>query len=178
MDKVQLRKELLRQRSGLSEELKLSISTKVSGNLKVYIEASNANKIGSYSPIQGEIDIEEIENKIPRVRFYFPKVVDPYSKILGWGVRPLKPGFKNISEPTEASLDQDLDMLLVPCIGFNDDGYRLGYGGGYYDRYLNSLKIKPHIVGVSYAHSRAIFVTEIHDHKLDAVITESGIIFF
>jgi 5-formyltetrahydrofolate cyclo-ligase len=178
MDKVQLRKDLLKQRDGLSEELRLFISTKVTEHLRTYIEASKVNKIGSYSPIQGEIDIEEIENRMPRVRFYFPKVVDPYSKLLGWGVRPLKPGFKNINEPTEASVNQDLDMLLAPCIGFNDDGYRLGYGGGFYDRYLNSLQVKPHIVGISYALSRVRFSPEVHDHKLDAVITESGINFF
>jgi len=64
MDKVQLRKDLLKQRDGLSEELRLFISTKVTEHLRTYIEASKVNKIGSYSPIQGEIDIEEIENRI------------------------------------------------------------------------------------------------------------------
>jgi 5-formyltetrahydrofolate cyclo-ligase len=104
--------------------------------------------------------------------------MDLKSRILVWGERPLKPGFKGILEPVEIKEDVTLDMVLVPCIGFNDQGYRLGYGGGFYDSYLNRLESRPHIVGIAYNFSRSTFMAESHDHRLDAVVTELGISIF
>jgi 5-formyltetrahydrofolate cyclo-ligase len=70
------------------------------------------------------------------------------------------------------------DVLLVPCLGFTDSGFRLGYGGGYYDRYLAA---HPHVtaIGVGWQVGRmadAAFVPEPHDLPLMAVVTEVGVV--
>lgn len=178
MDKDQLRKDLIDQRLSLPEEVVSFSGTRVVRYLLDYIESSNFTTIGSYSPIQREINIEPIELKLPKANFYLPKVMDLKSRLLVWGERPLEPGFKGILEPIEIKKDVTLDMVLVPCVGFNNQGYRLGYGGGFYDSYLNRLESRPHIVGIAYNFSRSTFKAESHDHRLDAVVTESGITIF
>lgn len=65
------------------------------------------------------------------------------------------------------------DALLIPCVGFNADRIRLGYGGGYYDRTLANDP-KPLAIGVAYMLSLAQFPGETHDIPLDAIFTECG----
>ena len=69
------------------------------------------------------------------------------------------------------------DVLLVPCLGFSERGWRLGYGGGYFDRYLAA---HPHVtaIGVCWDAGRledAAIAPQPHDQRLMAVITESNI---
>ncbi len=70
------------------------------------------------------------------------------------------------------------DVVLVPCVGFTRDGYRLGYGGGYFDRWLAA---HPHVtaIGVAWANAEvepAVFAAEPHDRPLTLVLTERGIV--
>ena len=82
---------------------------------------------------------------------------------------------------SEPHVDREIavpDVVLVPLLAFDADGYRLGYGGGFYDRTLETLRAKHKIraIGVSYAGQEIESVPhEIHDHRLDAVLTENGI---
>jgi 5,10-methenyltetrahydrofolate synthetase len=61
--------------------------------------------------------------------------------------------------------------LLVPCLGFSEQGYRLGYGGGFYDRTLAPAP-RPATLGIAYACQQVAFAADEHDLPLDAVITE------
>ncbi len=67
------------------------------------------------------------------------------------------------------------DVVLVPCVGFTREGYRLGYGGGYYDRWLAA---HPGVtsVGLAWSQSEAAFAIEPHDQALTLVLTEHGVI--
>jgi 5-formyltetrahydrofolate cyclo-ligase len=66
-------------------------------------------------------------------------------------------------------------LLLVPCVGYTDGGYRLGYGGGFYDRTLASLQPKPFTVGLGYANGYSPKLEpEPHDVPLDAILTDEG----
>ena len=68
------------------------------------------------------------------------------------------------------------DVLLVPCVGFTDAGHRLGYGGGYYDRWL-AAHPGATAIGVAWSFSRidfASFAVEPHDVPLTLVVTEQG----
>ena len=70
------------------------------------------------------------------------------------------------------------DVLIVPCVGFNAQGYRLGYGGGYFDRYLAA---HPHVTALGVAWDEAQlteadgFVPQAHDRPLMAVVTPSRV---
>jgi 5-formyltetrahydrofolate cyclo-ligase len=69
------------------------------------------------------------------------------------------------------------DVLVVPCVGFTDAGHRLGYGGGYYDRWLATHRDAT-AVGVAWAFSRielATFAPQPHDVALTLVVTEDAV---
>lgn len=68
------------------------------------------------------------------------------------------------------------DTLLIPCVGYDGQRYRLGYGGGYYDRTLARTVPWPLCVGVAFAGTRIESVEpRPHDMQLDVVISDSGI---
>ncbi len=177
MSKKLIRKELLHTRLNLLPEFTNSTRIIVVKNLTNLCK-SGIDKIGSYSPIYNEIDIGALESELSHINYYFPKVFDETNRSLHWGPRPLVSGFRGILEPIKCSGYESLDLLIVPCIGFSDYGYRLGYGGGFYDSYLKHEKKKPITVGVAYEFSRTEFEPEAHDHKLDVLITELGTTFF
>jgi 5-formyltetrahydrofolate cyclo-ligase len=69
------------------------------------------------------------------------------------------------------------DVVLVPCVGFTSSGFRLGYGGGYFDRWLAA---HPHVtaVGVAWSGARldeAVLAPQAHDLPLALVVTEQGV---
>ncbi|WP_207003409.1 5-formyltetrahydrofolate cyclo-ligase [Trinickia mobilis] len=89
---------------------------------------------------------------------------------------PMKIGHHRIPEPESARVLAP-DLLLVPCVAFDDDGYRLGYGGGYYDRTLAAWPggKRPVTVGVAFEACRtSALPRETHDVPLDAIITDTG----
>ncbi|HVJ76879.1 MAG TPA: 5-formyltetrahydrofolate cyclo-ligase [Hyphomicrobium sp.] len=82
-----------------------------------------------------------------------------------------------IAEPLEDKPSVDPDVVLVPLLAFDARGYRLGYGGGFYDRTLQRLrKLKPVVaVGLAYDELRVDAVpVESYDERLDWVLTPSG----
>jgi 5-formyltetrahydrofolate cyclo-ligase len=67
------------------------------------------------------------------------------------------------------------DLILLPLNGFDGAGYRLGYGGGYFDRTLAALSPRPLAVGVGFEINRIDSIRpEAHDQRLDWIVTESG----
>jgi len=67
------------------------------------------------------------------------------------------------------------DVILLPVVGFDAQGYRLGYGGGYFDRTLAQLNPRPLVIGTAYEISRLASVQpQPHDIPMDWVITEAG----
>lgn len=97
---------------------------------------------------------------------------------------PLEEGAYKIPQPVvnEATHWVGPDIVLVPFLAFDRQGYRLGYGGGYYDATLQALRKERDIlaVGVGYACQACLFKlpVEEHDEKLDWVITPQGAHYF
>ncbi len=68
-------------------------------------------------------------------------------------------------------------LLFVPCVGYAPGGYRLGYGGGFYDRTLATLQPKPFTVGLAYSNALVTGLQpEAHDVPLDAILTDTGVV--
>lgn len=84
-------------------------------------------------------------------------------------------GHWNIPVPPPDAPELTPDILLAPLVGWDDAGYRLGYGGGYFDRTLAGLVPYPLVIGVGYAASRlpTIF-PQPHDIPMDVIVTEAG----
>ena len=67
------------------------------------------------------------------------------------------------------------DLILLPLNGFDAAGYRLGYGGGYFDRTLAALLPRPLAIGVGFEINRLDSIRpESHDQRLDWIVTEAG----
>ena len=68
------------------------------------------------------------------------------------------------------------DLLLIPLLGFDEAGYRLGYGGGYYDRTLAMANPKPRTVGVGLEIGRLTTIyPQPYDVPMDCIVTEAGV---
>ena len=68
-------------------------------------------------------------------------------------------------------------LLFVPCVGYGPGGFRLGYGGGFYDRTLATLQPRPFTVGLGYTHGwLPDFEPEPHDLPLDALLNDNGVV--
>lgn len=87
---------------------------------------------------------------------------------------PLAADRYGIPTPTRGEFVQP-DMLLLPLNGFDGDGYRLGYGGGYFDRTLAAMFPRPLAVGVGFEINRLPTIRpEHHDQRLDWLVSEAG----
>ena len=68
-------------------------------------------------------------------------------------------------------------LLFVPCVGYGPGGYRLGYGGGFYDRTLATLQPRPVTVGLGFTHGwLPDMEPEAHDIPLDALLNDNGVV--
>ncbi len=67
-------------------------------------------------------------------------------------------------------------VILAPLVGWDGSGYRLGYGGGHFDRTLAALSPRPYVIGVGLQQARlATIYPQPHDVRLDAIVTEAGV---
>jgi 5-formyltetrahydrofolate cyclo-ligase len=93
----------------------------------------------------------------------------------------LLPGAFGTSEPAANASDVEPDVLLVPLLAVDADGYRLGYGGGYYDRTLQVLRSRRRVIaiGVGFEAQRVDRVPRgAHDHRLDWLLTDRRLLAF
>lgn len=112
----------------------------------------NYNHIGIYYPIGKEINIMDIVNKYPDKNFYLPVTKDDLCfKSYKVNDELIKGPF-NTYEPCGVEVNRGLiDCFIIPCVGISASNQRIGYGKGYYDRYLDGYKgLK---IGVCYQES-------------------------
>lgn len=128
-----------------------------------FLKASSC--IGYFYPVRQEADIFSLRD--PGWTFVLPRVLDK-TKMAFYDSTILKPGGFGIPEPVS---DEEIvpDVLVIPLLVFCD-GYRIGYGGGYYDRYLEKhpecLRI-----GIAFDEQEGQFEPESWDQRLDWIIT-------
>ena len=180
MSKVKLRKKLINLRKANFNEQGISF-IQFKSILKKLNFKKNIN-IGGYYPINSEIcclDVLEIlENKNFKISLPITKKnhdMDFYE----WSFQDsLKVSHQGIPEPnTKKKVIPD--VLIVPLVGFDRHKFRLGYGGGFYDRYISKvIKIKKMItVGFAFSFQETLKIpTNEFDQKLDFILTNKGII--
>lgn len=128
---------------------------------------NNFKKVGIYYPIGNEIDIMPLVNYYKNIEFYLPKTEDEISFIKYDGL--LVDGPFKTKEPVGEIINRDLiECFIIPCVAISKDLKRLGYGKGYYDRYLNDYKgLK---IGICYKNSSYLDIEmDSFDVKLDKI---------
>ena len=178
-----IRIELRSKRSALPGREKESVRTRVCDLILESFPELRDACIGFYWPFQGEIDLRQLVRGFLALgaEAAMPVVVERQQPMEFWSWRPqmkLVRGIWNIPIPSERNLVQPT-VLLVPLLGFDAAGYRLGQGGGYYDRTLATLPQKPLTIGIGYELGRLESIyPQPHDRPMDAIITESGVAHF
>ncbi|HMA15358.1 MAG TPA: 5-formyltetrahydrofolate cyclo-ligase [Kiloniellaceae bacterium] len=175
------RGELLAARLAIPRGEKLFRRPIIGGLISAHFPELRHACIGFYWPFKGEIDLRHLVRDFiaQGAEAALPVVVEKGQPLEFWAWRPrmkLGRGIWNIPIPAERELVRPT-ALLVPVVGFDAAGYRLGYGGGYYDRTLALLEPRPLTIGVGYAAARLDTIhPQPHDIPLDAIVTEAGVI--
>ncbi len=187
MTKKELRKSIIKRRDQLSsEEIKAkssSIAAKLY-NLPAYREAGTlmffitfGSEVNTRPMVEDTIKRGKVAlapKPVPKTREMIP------SKIIDWD-NDLVPGAYDIPEPKEEALrpfnPESIDLLIVPGVAFDQKGNRLGYGGGYYDRFFSLLGSHTPLVALVFDLQIVPGVpVDEWDRPVDVIITEKRVI--
>ena len=175
MNKSEIRKKILKKRKNYDSN-NLGIDFK--NILKILNKIKSIKKVvGGYYPYNHEIDIMEIFNKFEKLNYEIslPKIkknseMDFYS----WSTKdPLYINKYGIPEPITDKVTYP-NILLVPLVAFDKHFNRIGYGGGFYDRYIRKIKKNKDIItiGLAYSFQKVKKIqTNKYDIKLDFIVT-------
>ena len=175
IQKTALRKHLLEKRDATSAELRGISSMKIHQNLKQITSFTNSQNIACYFPIGSEIDTRDIMLDILQQdkNLLLPKIVNDNLKFyIVTNLEKLEKGSFEIMEPKDScKMAEKINCVLIPTVGVSKTGIRLGYGKGYYDRFLSSTDA----VKISLTYSKQIvksIPSDLHDIKIDWIVTE------
>ncbi len=175
-----LRRSLLALRCSLDDEKRREWDQKISRYLEVHLEKRAITTLGAYFSTRNEPDLMALYDTLFRkgITLFLPVVVEkaaPLQFVKWTPGDPLAKDSYGILTPETRDFVPLPQALLVPCLGFTPDRFRLGYGGGYFDRTLEETP-RPHTIGIAYSCLKSDFPIQAYDIALDCIITENGTI--
>jgi 5-formyltetrahydrofolate cyclo-ligase len=178
--KILLREALLHARRELAPADRTAAAGAIENAVIGWWERQRPASLGVYWPIRGEPDLRPLYAALQArgVQLALPVVDDDSERplrFLAWtpGEALLEDRFGAAAPARQNALLPA--ALLIPCVGFNAQRVRLGYGGGFYDRMLAQTP-RPLTLGVAYDCAEVRFDGEAHDIALDAIVTESRLL--
>ena len=174
-----MRKALLAARRALPDATRAGWDAAIAQRLLDWCAHENVKELGVYWPLHGEPDLHGAYAQLAArgVQLCLPVVLEKHAPLAfsDWtpGVAMVKDGM-GVAVPAQLRLRPAPATLLVPCLGFSVERYRLGYGGGYYDRTLAQTP-RPRTVGIAYACLEASFPNGEYDIALDHIMTEGDL---
>lgn len=172
--KKELRSHMITMRKNMSQDDFYNKSADICKKISGHGKFQNANIIYCYDNINNEVSLYQLQKEIlrsgkilglPRIdkgimNFY---VINDFDD--------LTPGYMGIFEPKDYCKNAPApDLVLVPGVAFTNEGFRLGYGGGYYDRFLSETDA--YSIGIAYDFQIVDSLpVEEHDMRLNEIIT-------
>ena len=178
-EKESLRNRLLEQRDNTSFDLMKISSGKIQKKIKKIFAFKNAQKIGVYYPIGSEVFTQDIIQELisQGKDVFLPKVIGEkmeFRKIVDFS--SLEQGNFDIMEPKDdCPVENNLDVILVPTVGISPIGVRLGYGYGFYDKFLAENKTTTIALTYEKQIIKNIPKSE-HDIAINWIVTEDQIL--
>jgi len=176
-NKAELRKIMLAARRALAPETRAQWDREIGAKVVQWWRESGVGSVGVYWPLRDEPNLHTCYAELAElgVHLLLPVVLEKHAPLAfaEWTIgEPMVKDSMGVAVPAMLRLVEEYPpALLIPCLGYNPQGYRLGYGGGFYDRTL-ARDPRPATVGVAYRSLAAEFGSDEHDVALDRIITE------
>lgn len=173
--KQSMRELLVQKRRMLTAEVRAHDSQLILEQLERMQCFADAKTVLLYYPVQNEVDV------LPLVKRYKHEktLLFPVSHRRGMTVHPyagnanMHRGKFGIPEPTTPAYTGEIDLVIVPAVAYDEKGYRLGRGGGYYDRFIKKLTHTV-LIGVGYDFQLVESVPALrHDQRVHRIILPS-----
>jgi 5-formyltetrahydrofolate cyclo-ligase len=174
------RERLIKERLAIPSGIRRQHGEQIADNLEQIIGAVAGLTISAYWPFRGEPDLRRLLKRIAARggRTALPVVIGRGQPLVfrAWAPgEPLERGVWNIPVPQKDAEIVGPDVVIAPVVGFDPACYRLGYGGGFFDRTLAAMKM-PRVFGVGYNQAAiATIYPQPHDIPMDLVVTEEGL---
>lgn len=192
VNKKQLRKEILAQRDALTEKERREKSKRIGACILEMDVFEKSNKLLLYASMRSEVETDEIYHDAKKAgkKIYYPRVLG--DKMEFYRVEDICACEKSVFGVREPQMesnemfipdDDDVILVLMPGVAFDQEGNRIGYGGGYYDKYLQWLQdsVKSeNICKVALAYECQMMgeekiEREVHDVRPDYIVTEANV---
>ncbi|MFT3848304.1 MAG: 5-formyltetrahydrofolate cyclo-ligase [Propionivibrio sp.] len=179
-----LRRQGIERRMALTAEAHETLSAKLCERLRESFPELAAMRVAFCWPVKNEPDLRPLMQAWlaegnAAFAALLPVVVDPGSPLVFRCWTPqsaMTIDRYGIPTPTAGAL-MPPDAVLIPVNAFDAEGYRLGYGGGFFDRTLAALQPAPLAIGVGFELARVASIhPEAHDVRLDAIVTEAAVL--
>lgn len=192
MDKSLLRVEYLKQRMDLTQDELVIKNNAILENIKLLLSEKRIETIHIFLPQLGKVEIDTwqiisfLQKTYPQILIAAPRIVPGTKELEHFLLTPqtiLVPNRWKIPEPDpETSLKihpQIIDAVLIPLLAFDKKGFRVGYGGGYYDRFL--AQCRPDVVKIGLSFFEAIDKIDdldLFDVAMNYCVTPFGVVQF
>ncbi len=187
IDKTSLRRELLKKRDSIPSQVRKAKDRAINERLLLLDEVRNAAVLFFFASFRSEVNTFDAIARLlgDGKRIALPKVDREGHILLLYevkGMNELEAGYMGIPEPTVLTEDRiveisSVDAVIIPGAGFDVEGNRIGYGGGYYDRLLSSLRHYIPVVAPAYEEQIVDSIpSEDHDMKVSMIVTDRRVI--
>jgi len=185
-EKRKLREGMMAKRMALPHAAMVSAASSAARQFADHPILAFAPSFAGYRAMRGELDVMEIFKLMARFNKQTAlPCVTPEKSLLyrTWAIGdPLARHTLGMEEPNPYAPEITPAIILTPLLAFDGEGYRLGYGGGYYDRTmatLRALETPPLFIGVAFSMQEVEQVpTDENDRPLDGILTELGVSMF
>lgn len=176
------RERLIEARRAIPLDARTAMTANIAAGLDRLLGEVAGLTVSLYWPFKAEPDLRPWAAAVIErgATVALPIVVEKAAPLIFRAWRPGDPlgrGVWNIPIPTEEAPLARPDIVIAPLVGFDAARYRLGYGGGFFDRTLAAARPRPRAVGIGYEIGRlATIYPQAYDIPMDAIVTEAGIL--